>query len=66
VNSRVSGPVAESNRCPTYTDAMAPKMDGFYQWYDSLSDDEREAQAADCAATVGKLEGELRDGDSGR
>jgi hypothetical protein len=45
---------------------MAPKMDGFYQWYDSLSDDEREAQAADCAATVGKLEEELRDGDSGR
>lgn len=51
--------LADGMAFPAYAEALAPKLDGFTQWYDSLSDDERQKTAANCATELEKVEAQL-------
>ncbi|MFI5493527.1 hypothetical protein [Actinoplanes sp. NPDC051859] len=42
-----------------YSEALTGQLDDFTQWYDSLSDDERQREADDCAADLKRADEHL-------
>jgi hypothetical protein len=42
-----------------YSDALSPTLKEFAQWYDTLSNDEREREAMNCATRLKEIESQL-------
>lgn len=51
--------LADGMSFPPYAEALNQKLDDFTQWYDSLSDDERQREADGCAAALEKVDEQL-------
>lgn len=51
--------LADGMAFSTYAEALAEGLDGFTQWYEGLSDDERAKEAGSCADELKKLEDHL-------
>ena len=53
--------LAEGLSFGSYAEALEPELEGFTQWYDTLSNDERDKEASDFGAKLDELEAQLDD-----
>ncbi|MEU4557458.1 hypothetical protein AB0F72_03665 [Actinoplanes sp. NPDC023936] len=51
--------LADGMSFPAYSEALTQNLADFTQWYDSLSDDERQREADDCAADLKRADEHL-------